>query len=148
MTREMTHGERLVANCLTQLNLEFKREVKFKAYNYRYDFYVPSKRVMIEFDGEQHFQQVAKYQPSYEDFKNQQKRDVIKTRLAISKGFRIIRLTYTTLDANADIILDRLRLALMSRNKLMYIHRYDSGQVHLRDNAIIYKWLTSRVLPH
>lgn len=55
--------------------------------NYRYDFYIPSLKLIIELDGPQHFEQVS----NWDDYKKTQYKDTYKSILAIRKGYSIIR---------------------------------------------------------
>lgn len=58
-------------------------------YKLRFDFYIPSKNVLIELDGLQHFKQcVPKWLPP----DVQRARDIFKMEKALENGFRIIRI--------------------------------------------------------
>lgn len=69
-----------------------KRKLKF-------DFYLPTKNILIEYDGEQHFRvgRVGSHYTSKSDVKDIQRRDIIKTKYARSKGILLIRIKYTEL---------------------------------------------------
>ncbi len=55
---------------------------------YRYDFYIRKFNVLIELDGEQHFSQVSNWTSNDEVRKS----DVEKMRLALNRGFKVVRL--------------------------------------------------------
>jgi ssDNA-binding Zn-finger/Zn-ribbon topoisomerase 1 len=53
-----SRGERFIANFLGQLGIEFEAQAILSD-AFRFDFYIPSQKLLIEFDGEQHFTPVA-----------------------------------------------------------------------------------------
>jgi hypothetical protein len=61
-------------------------EIKFSTI-YRFDFYIPQFRIIIELDGGQHFKQVMDWQTPQEN----RLRDVHKMKLALSNNISIIR---------------------------------------------------------
>lgn len=58
----ISKGERLIAEYLIENNIDFIREYWFKDLKdirpLRYDFYLPKKNILIEFDGEQRFRKL------------------------------------------------------------------------------------------
>ena len=96
-----TRGERLVAQCLDRLNYRYTTEYSPPwAYRRRYDFYLPKKNLIIEFDGIQHFE----YNPSWDfsrtavELQRTQDIDMVKTLRAINKGKKVLRIHYSFLD--------------------------------------------------
>jgi very-short-patch-repair endonuclease len=66
----------------------------------KFDFYVPEKRMCIEFDGEQHFRyrvgmKVGKHTFTAEDIESIKRRDGIKEEYCSRNGIRLIRIPYT-----------------------------------------------------
>jgi hypothetical protein len=55
---------------------------------YRYDFYIPSLKLIIELDGPQHFKQIS----NWSGCEDTQKRDVYKMQRAFEQGLSVIRL--------------------------------------------------------
>jgi very-short-patch-repair endonuclease len=104
-------GERLIKNYLISKNIDFSEQKTFKNLRdkglLRYDFYIPSKNMLLEFDGEQHIRYISKYHKNKENFQALQKRDAMKTDYAISQGFRFERIPYKEI-ANLTSILDRI----------------------------------------
>ena len=69
----------------------------------RFDFYIPSINMCIEFDGEQHFKPVGHWGGD-DAFKAIQKRDKIKDDYCIDNGINLIRIQYTN-EIKIDTIL-------------------------------------------
>ena len=74
-------AERLVMQHLDLVGVEYLREVVFNNTNFRYDFYLPEHKLIIEYDGKQfHSSKKAIY------------KDEMKNNFARNHGLRIIRL--------------------------------------------------------
>jgi very-short-patch-repair endonuclease len=56
-----------------------------------FDFYVPSTKTVIEYDGQQHFVPVW----GQESFENVQRTDKIKNQYCKKNGIKLIRIPYT-----------------------------------------------------
>lgn len=66
----------------------------------KFDFYIPSKNLLIEFDGAQHYMfgnKLGNYITDAEDLKNIQFRDMIKTQYASRNGIRLLRIKFSDL---------------------------------------------------
>lgn len=75
----------------------------------RFDFFVPERNVLVEFDGIQHIQSgchVGKYVIDEDDVENIRERDKIKSDYALTKGFRLIRISYVDIN-NIPAILEK-----------------------------------------
>ena len=59
----------------------------------RFDRYVKSKNILLEYDGEQHFRINKIWNPK-DTFNDLKRRDEIKTDFAIMEGFNFIRIKY------------------------------------------------------
>lgn len=90
----------------------------------RYDFYIPSKNMLIEFDGKHHFEPTRYGGQTLEDAENQTKRtklyDSIKTINAKLVGMQMIRIAYTRLK---DI--DAILSAEMINNDNNFLRIYE-----------------------
>ena len=62
--------------------------IGLKGRAYPFDFFIPSKGIIIELDGEQHFKDIKNWLPYVE----QQKRDIFKMNKANKKEYSVIRL--------------------------------------------------------
>jgi hypothetical protein len=71
------------------------------------DCYIPSLKLGFEYDGEQHYVFPNAYHKTEKEFKEQQKRDKLKRRIAKDKGIRIITVKYDE-GISAKLIEDKL----------------------------------------
>ena len=62
--------------------------------NRRFDFYIPSLNICIEFDGKQHFQYVKLWHDTKENFEIAKQRDIEKTEYCKNKNIKLIRIPY------------------------------------------------------
>ena len=77
-------------NCISPIS---NRKLKF-------DFYIPSKNVLIEFDGPQHFKfdsQFGTHKTTKNEFEKMKLYDKIKTNYSKIKSIKLIRIPYTQL---------------------------------------------------
>lgn len=87
-----------IANCLNELNITYVTEKTFKKcvnpktnYRLRFDFYLPAYNYCIEYDGEQHYQEV----PFCSDtLKDRQYRDNLKDTFCNNNNIKLIRIPY------------------------------------------------------
>lgn len=92
-----SHGEKLIANILRKQQIAYKVEHTFDDLCYknklRFDFYLPNKNVLIEYDGEQHYKPVKHFNGN-KGYNITKKRDALKNRYAKQKGIQLIRIPY------------------------------------------------------
>ena len=102
----MSHGEFKIYNLLKEHNIDFIQEYHPDADDIfngaRYDFYIPLKKLLIEYDGRQHVESNAGWDESLE---NIQRRDNLKNQWAIKHNYTLIRIPYTHYD---DLCIDDL----------------------------------------
>lgn len=60
-----------------------------------FDICVPCKKLMIEYDGIQHFERSNFFHKTHQDFEDQKARDVLKDQLAKENGWNLLRIKYT-----------------------------------------------------
>lgn len=95
-------GEIEVAKILDGKNQKYIRQKRFKdcinpkiKYPLVYDFYLPQKNTLIEYNGEQHYVSSYFYNKGGEEkFKSQQYRDSIKKSYALNNGYKFIAIKY------------------------------------------------------
>lgn len=117
-------GERTIDKYLTDLNISFTREhILNKCGKQRFDFYISSHNLAIEYDGVQHFQIYRKYTPTLEILEKVQKMDVQKTKYCLNNGIRLLRIAYT----NFDSIINNIHTFLYKKDELMFsdIEKYE-----------------------
>lgn len=93
-------GEKEISKILKELNINFIEQKTFDSCLnnktgrlLKFDFYVPSKNLLIEYDGEQHYRPVEFFGGTKE-FINRQSLDKIKNRYANDNGFKLLRIPY------------------------------------------------------
>ena len=115
MEKRMTLGEYSIYEYLTKNKIEFEREMKFqglvspKNKQLRYDFYIKSHNLLIEFDGAQHFKKVKWAITETENDVNEHfdyivECDHLKNEYADANKIRLYRIKYTEIK-NIDNIL-------------------------------------------
>lgn len=103
-----SYGERIIAEYLTKNNLDFVKQYTNKDCRndktkiLRFDFYVESLNLLIEYDGEQHFRPV-KFWGGESGFEKVKLRDKIKNEWANKNGYTLIRFKF---DCFCEAILD------------------------------------------
>jgi very-short-patch-repair endonuclease len=105
-------GEKEIDKFLKKNNITYDRQHKFNdCKNIRelpFDFYIPSMRCLIEFDGEQHFRPVKFFggQEAYESLKIN---DKIKSDYCEENYINLIRIRYDQIDHIHEILWNNLK---------------------------------------
>lgn len=90
----VSHGHTEIRIILENFNISFVEEYRFdncrSIYPLPFDFYIPSKNLLIEFDGIQHFRPI----PVFGDFKIIKSHDKIKNKYASDNGLVLLRIKY------------------------------------------------------
>lgn len=104
--RQKSKGEEKIEQVLKESMIEFEREKTFDScrnkHTLPFDFFLPEKNILIEFDGEQHFK--PKFNESKESFERQKMNDEIKNYFAEANGFKLIRIPYWNFEKIEEII--------------------------------------------
>lgn len=91
-------GEVVIATYLKNSGIEFEPQKKFKEVKdsrpLSYDFYLPKQKILIEYNGEQHYRPIEFFGGEVA-FKKQQRHDYIKRKYAIDNGFTLLSIGYT-----------------------------------------------------
>ena len=124
-----SRGEIYIAEFLAKQNIEFFTEWNFDWLpdkRLRYDFFLPEYKILIEFDGLQHFEW-STYFGSETKFKQLQNNDKLKNQLAIQNGFSILRIPYNY-ENKIKIILHNLlsstTISTESRGKFLEVDNF------------------------
>lgn len=106
-------GERKIYNWLTLHQYEFKREYRFidcrDIFPLPFDFYVPAKNLLIEFDGEQHFKPSPLFGGEAK-FKDLQRHDSIKNEYCKAHNIHLLRIPYTKINSIDSILQKELAI--------------------------------------
>lgn len=118
---KQSHGEREISKFLSKNNIHFDRQKKFEeCKNERplpFDFYIPSMRTLIEFDGEQHFKPKEFY-GGEKAFEKRKKYDEIKNQFCETHYYNLIRIRFDQIDDIWNILWHNLKTFIhISRNK-------------------------------
>ena len=99
-TCSQSKGEKKIFNTLKSLKLEFTEQKKFfncinskTGRQLSFDFYIPSKKLLIEYDGKQHFEPIHFF-GGLESFKKTNYLDNIKNIYAKENNFKLLRIPY------------------------------------------------------
>lgn len=104
-------GERRIRLILTKFNISFLQEHRLDYSLLRYDFYLPDYNLLIEFDGIQHFEEVAYFaskEKSKEELNYKQNNDKRKNQLAKEKNINLLRIPYYDFDNILEILIENL----------------------------------------
>ena len=108
----MSNGEEIINNYLVENNITFEIQKKFeglvdKSY-LSYDFYIPSKNLLIEFNGEQHYCWKKHLQPSYHDFLIQKHHDWLKRKYAQKHNINLLSISFKEIKNLKNILKERV----------------------------------------
>jgi len=114
-------GEITIENLLKQHGIQYKKEYVFSdCYNektgqpFRFDFYLLTKNIVIEYDGEQHSKVITSW-GGVEGLKERQRRDRIKTNYCLDNGITIIRIPYTHTNIVINDLLENSSFKIISK---------------------------------
>jgi len=89
-----SRGEKLILNVLKKNNIEFEQQKSFDELVFvrklRLDFYLSSKKIAIEYNGLQHYQQAY----IFDDVEYQKKRDEAKKKFCEKNNIKLIIITF------------------------------------------------------
>jgi very-short-patch-repair endonuclease len=108
-------GEKEVAKFLNKFLIRYNREHKFEdcknIYALKFDFYIPTMRTAIEFDGIQHFQPVIHF-GGIEAYERLKINDKIKEDYCEENYINLVRIRYDQIDDIYKILYDNLKVFL------------------------------------
>lgn len=115
----MSQGEREIISYLDRNGVDYVVQKTFPGctnpltgHKLRYDFYIPSKNLLVEYDGNQHFtygKKLGNYISTIKDLKDVQYRDKLKTKFAIEKDILLLRIKHTKLKSVNKILKSALK---------------------------------------
>lgn len=113
-------GEAKTRLFLELRGIRYKDQYKVEGYPFKYDFYLPDLKILIEYDGEQHFRPIE-YFGGEKTFKLQQRLDKKKDNIAEEEGLYLIRIPFTEY-SNLEEFLSRAidKLFKYCINRILY----------------------------
>jgi len=100
--KQTSKGVLKLINLLEEMNIQYFTEYSFptclsiKNNPLKFDFYLPEQDLLIEYDGEQHFEDKGMFGDKYHEqkFKLQQEYDKIKNDWCLKNNKKLIRISY------------------------------------------------------
>ena len=106
-------GEKKIFSFLIKEGISFESQKKFKdlfdkdiSHLLSYDFYIPSKRLLIEFNGKQHyiFKSLFYKNKTIKDFYIQKHHDWLKRKYAIKNNYKLLVISFKDIEKINDIL--------------------------------------------
>ena len=98
----ISQGEQKIISILRAENISFVREKSFeeavRVAKCRFDFYLPEKNILLEYQGIQHYEYSAFFFKKKSDFTKAQERDRLKASAALSMRIPLYCIPYWDLD--------------------------------------------------
>ena len=95
-----SRGEKKVAEILKKHNINFERQVTFPdlkdVSNLYYDFYLPEHKILIEYEGLQHYKPIPFF-GGENAFMKTRKHDIIKFKYAVNNGYLLLKIINVSL---------------------------------------------------
>ena len=108
-----SRGEKAVADVLDSLSIEYTREHSFEHLGRkRFDFFIPSLNIAIEYDGEQHYKSIDAW-GGEEYLESIRQSDALKNDFCDYMGIDLLRIPYWEFDNIDEIVtnfIDTVRL--------------------------------------
>lgn len=110
---DSSRGEKIIYNFLFENKIDFKKEFPLLGCKYkgqlRVDFYLPSHNLVIEYNGNHHYQPVrfsysVSEEKALENFENQKKKDKIKEEYCITNKINLLVIPYWDYDDIENIL--------------------------------------------
>lgn len=109
-------GEKKIATYLKEKGFSFETEKYFKEFNiglHYYDFVLSDEKIIIEYQGVQHYVFNPFFHKTQENFNYCCQKDIQKEKAAIKNGYSFLVIPYTELD-NIDLILNTFLVQRLS----------------------------------
>ena len=112
-------GEKDIAKFLDKHNVSYYRQHKFddckNIFSLPFDFYIPSMRICIEFDGKQHYEPISFFGGA-ESFNKLKTNDKIKNDYCEENYINLIRIKYDQIDNIFQFLWENLRMYIKKPN--------------------------------
>lgn len=111
-----SHGEEMIRHILDMYHIQYVPQKMFSGLKdtkqLSYDFYLPNQKVLIEYQGRQHYEPVD-YFGGEAKFRKQQQHDKMKRNYAEHKGYQLVEVDYhfNTIGKVTKYLSDKIDLA-------------------------------------
>ena len=105
-----SHGERAISRWLDEHSIPHTIEKRFKDCRspkgrmMKFDFYLPSCNILIEYDGHHHYQEIERFSSQGRNLKLIQEYDAMKNAYAKKKGIPLLRIPFFSFDDIPDLL--------------------------------------------
>jgi hypothetical protein len=135
--KKMSSFEKKISQILSKENIKFEREKQFKDFRqglYRYDFYIPSKNILLEVNGLQHYKNSTHFFKTLTDFKKAQERDRRKISYALAKKIDLYIIPYWEIEKieSTDDIFKEIHLARTKFHNDIIYRTYKTSKTQSR----------------
>ena len=107
----VSKNENIIKEWLERHNIKYERQKRFNGCKNKrqlmFDFYLPTKDAVIEYDGEFHYQKIKGLN---NDPKYQQQNDLIKDQFCLINGIKMLRIPYWEKDNIESILSEWLNI--------------------------------------
>ena len=111
-----SRGEKEVADVLDSLSIEYTREHSFEYLGRkRFDFYIPSLNIAIEYDGEQHYKSIDAW-GGEEYLESVRQSDALKNDFCDYMGIDLLRIPYWEFDNIDGIVTNFIDIVKLMRS--------------------------------
>lgn len=135
-TSGRSYGELVIKSILVENNIEFSEQVtiNIEGQTHRFDFYIESFNLFIEYDGEQHYNKSTGF---YRDKTSKIKqRDEVKNTYVKDLGSRLLRIPYTydTVDSIADLMGSEIDVRLKRPSEVYSLNDKEIADTYVNHN--------------
>lgn len=103
-------GEKRIENFLINKNINFISQKRFSNCKLKrelpFDFYLPDYNLLIEYNGEQHYNYGTLFNNTFDDFLKLKHRDWLKRKFAKDNNIKLLTIYYKKYNFLEDILLD------------------------------------------
>lgn len=125
---KLSNGEQFINDILTSFNIKFERQYKLPNNILKYDFYLSDYNTLLEWDGEQHFYHKAGCGwDNRIEFEKRRHRDIVKIHNCFNYNYRMLRLDFTWLVKDRNIV-GKFIIDFLQSNLLLNVTRPEKYQ--------------------
>ncbi len=132
-------GQTKTGEALTELGLMFGKEFRIDASRSRFDYVLAPTPILIEFDGDQHFN-IGCFTPDLSALHHVQAKDLSKMDRAFAKGYKLLRIDYKWTQKTVA------KFMVMIQQALDLFQQHPHVCLIVTD-ASMYTWLTLKLQP-